>query len=68
VLCGRYDPQFPLACSIELGSGIPHAQLVVFDHSGHYPFIEEAELFWVSVAAFLARSAKPDADAGTDAG
>jgi 2-hydroxy-6-oxonona-2,4-dienedioate hydrolase len=45
VLCGRYDPQFPLACSIELGSGIPHAQPVVFDHSGHYPFIEEADAF-----------------------
>jgi pimeloyl-ACP methyl ester carboxylesterase len=62
------DPQFPLACSIELASGIPYAQLVVFDHSGHYPFIEEGDAFWVSVAAFLARSAKADAGTGTDTG
>jgi proline iminopeptidase len=55
VLCGRLDPQFPLACSVELATGIPDAHLVVFERSGHYPFIEESAMFWATVAAFLAR-------------
>ncbi len=53
VVCGRYDPQFPLSCSQELAQGIPTARLEVFDASGHYPFIEEADRFWHVVADFL---------------
>ena len=53
LLCGRHDPQYPPACSMELAAGIRGAQLAWFEHSGHYPFIEEAEAFWDSVAAFL---------------
>ena len=54
VLCGRHDPQYPPACSMELAAGIPRAQLAWFERSGHYPFIEEADAFWTRVAAFLA--------------
>jgi hypothetical protein len=54
LLVGRRDPQMPPACAEELAQGIPHAQLVVFDHSGHYPFVEEPEPFWAAVGAFLA--------------
>jgi pimeloyl-ACP methyl ester carboxylesterase len=53
ILCGRYDPQYPPACSEELGAGIRNAQVIYFEHSGHYPFIEEAEAFWQAVADFL---------------
>lgn len=53
VACGRYDPQFPLPCSEELAEGIPGARLEVFDASGHYPFIEEADRFWNVVGDFL---------------
>jgi proline iminopeptidase len=53
VLCGRRDPQFPLACSEQLATGIPGARLVVFERSGHYPFIEEAAAFWSQVGEFL---------------
>jgi proline iminopeptidase len=53
VLVGRYDPQYPPACSEELATSIPKAQLVYFEHSGHYPFIEEREAFWQAVGGFL---------------
>lgn len=58
VLCGRHDPQYPPACSRELAAGIPGAQLVFFEHSGHYPFLEEAEAFWAAVEGFLHNSGK----------
>jgi pimeloyl-ACP methyl ester carboxylesterase len=53
LLVGRHDPQIPPACSEELASGIPDARLVVFEMSGHYPFIEEARAFWPMVGDFL---------------
>jgi len=54
ILCGWHDPQYPPACSQELAAGIPGAQSVFFEHSGHYPFLEEPEAFWQAVRGFLA--------------
>jgi proline iminopeptidase len=54
LLCGRYDPQFPAACSDELAAGIRHHELIFFERSGHYPFIEEPDTFWSAVGARLA--------------
>lgn len=54
VLCGRHDPQFPPACSRQLAARIPQADLVLFDHSGHSPFLDEPGPFWRSVQDFLA--------------
>jgi pimeloyl-ACP methyl ester carboxylesterase len=53
IIAGRHDPEAPLQCSEELLHGISDASLVVFEHSGHKPFIEEASLFAQTVAAFL---------------
>jgi pimeloyl-ACP methyl ester carboxylesterase len=53
LLVGRYDPQMPPACSEKLARNIPDARLVVFEKSGHYPFIEEPEAFWASVRNFF---------------
>ncbi|MGD2143960.1 MAG: alpha/beta hydrolase [Anaerolineae bacterium] len=53
ILAGRYDPEAPLPCSEELLQGIQDARLVVFEHSGHFPFTEEAALFAQTVDAFL---------------
>lgn len=53
VLCGRHDPQFPPACSEELAAAIPHAELVWLADSGHFPYIEEPDVFWRAVARFL---------------
>jgi proline iminopeptidase len=53
VLAGRYDSEAPLPCSEELVQGIPETSLVVFEQSGHSPFVEEATLFAQTVGAFL---------------
>jgi len=53
ILAGRYDPEAPLECSEELLQGISDASLVIFEKSGHFPFIEEASLFAQTVDAFL---------------
>jgi proline iminopeptidase len=54
ILCGRHDPQYAPACSEELAAGIRGSQLAWFEHSGHFPFIEEPEAFWPVVGNFLA--------------
>jgi proline iminopeptidase len=53
VLVGRYDPQTPPACAQELVDGISNVGLVLFERSGHYPFLEEPEVFWAAVRDFL---------------
>ena len=45
ICVGRYDPQTPVVMNEELHQGIANSELVVFDHSGHAPFIEEKERF-----------------------
>jgi pimeloyl-ACP methyl ester carboxylesterase len=59
VLAGRHDPEAPLPCSEELLQGIPDASLVVFEQSGHFPFIEEPSLFAEMLDAFLNEEAEP---------
>lgn len=53
ILCGRYDVQCPLSFSIEMNEFIPKSNLVVFDESNHYPFLEEKRLFRQVTSAFL---------------
>lgn len=54
LLCvGRYDPQTPLPCSQELKAGIPLSRLVIFEESGHSPFIEEPEQFLQELTRFF---------------
>lgn len=50
---GRYDPETPLACSEELVMNISEAQLVIFEKSGHRPFVEEIEAFADVLRSFL---------------
>jgi proline iminopeptidase len=54
ISAGSYDPQTPLPCAEELASGISQSRLVVFEESGHNPFIEERERFTNSLSEFLA--------------
>jgi proline iminopeptidase len=55
VLAGRHDR----TCSAEAGEaiarGIPDAELVVFEHSGHMTFVEESDAYVDAVRRFLAR-------------
>jgi proline iminopeptidase len=41
----------------DLAKGIPHAELVVFEHSGHFPFIEESDRFTEVVSTWLRKVA-----------
>jgi proline iminopeptidase len=53
ILCGRRDPQFPPAASAQLADSIPDARMIWFEHSGHYPFIEEPQLFAAALRSFF---------------
>jgi proline iminopeptidase len=56
VLCGRRDWITPLEESELMASKIPNAELVVFDHSGHSPMMEENEAFLAAVRRFVGRA------------
>lgn len=56
VVSGRYDVFCPPGPARRLAEMLPHAERVVFEKSGHFPWIEEPEAFFPAVAGFLARS------------
>jgi proline iminopeptidase len=53
VLCGRHDVQCPVRSSVEIYEGIAGARLTVFEGSNHYPFLEEADVFYAEIQLFL---------------
>ena len=55
IVVGRHDWITPVAASEEIASGIPNAELVIFEHSGHSPQLEENERFIAVVRDFLTR-------------
>ncbi len=55
VLGARHDWITPLAQSERIHHGIPGSELVVFEESGHFPFIEEQPKFLETVRSWLAR-------------
>jgi proline iminopeptidase len=57
VLGGRHDLVTPLSQVRELADGLPQSKLVVMEHSGHFPFIEENYLFTEWVRHFMASTA-----------
>lgn len=58
VLAGRHDRVCPVEGSEATAAGIPGAELVVFERSGHMPFVEEPEAYVAAVGTFLARVAR----------
>ena len=50
---GRHDPQTPVRVSRALHARIDGSQLVIFERSGHSPFIEEPERFAQVLTGFL---------------
>ena len=52
VTCGRYDEITP-ACSETITAGVPHARMVVFEHSAHVAHLEETERYTAESVAFL---------------
>ncbi len=55
VTVGRYDWVTPVSSSETIASLLPHAELVVFENSGHSPQNEERELFQATLRGFLDR-------------
>lgn len=53
ILAGRYDPEASIQCSEELLQGIPNGQLFIFEQSGHFPYIEETDLFKQTLENFI---------------
>jgi proline iminopeptidase len=53
VVVGRHDWITPVSCSEEIQAGIPGAELVVFEESGHSPPADEPALFQATVRKFL---------------
>ena len=60
VLAGRHDFIMPPDVTAEpLAAGLPSAELVVFEDSGHFPYIEEQEAFLRVVRRWLASLEPP---------
>jgi proline iminopeptidase len=57
VLAGRDDWIMPVREGAErLHAGLPNSQLVIFEQSGHFPWIEEPEAFLTTVRQWMNRS------------
>ncbi|WP_410812441.1 alpha/beta fold hydrolase [Micromonospora sp. 067-2] len=54
LLAGEVDLAAPPGLVAQLGELVPHAELVVQPRAGHYPWLDDAEAFSATVAAFLA--------------
>ena len=53
ILVGKDDPQTPVGCSKEIHEGLANSELIIFEKSGHYPFVEEKEKFITNIVQFL---------------
>lgn len=56
ILHGRHDP-IPLEASEALARALPDARLVVLEHSGHVPYVEEPDALFSAIARFLDETA-----------
>jgi proline iminopeptidase len=54
VVVGAWDWVCPPAQSRALTAGLPHAELLVLEGAGHFPFSEQPQEFLAQVAPFLA--------------
>jgi len=56
VVCGQHDGITPLEPGAQrIAELLPNAELKVFANSGHYPFIEEQDVFFGTLEAWLAK-------------
>jgi proline iminopeptidase len=56
VLVGEDDFICPPSQAKIMHEGIPNSELVVFERSGHFPYVEEAEAFFEAVLGWLRRT------------
>ena len=55
VVAGREDYQIGLAPQEALGNALPNAHLMVVEHAGHFPYVDEPDEFAEGVLSFLAQ-------------
>lgn len=60
ILAGRHDFFCPPSQAVRMHRGIRGSEMVVFERSGHYPFVEEAEAFRDAVRGWLVRAVTPE--------
>jgi len=53
IMVGRHDYICPIALSEHLHEGIPESSLVIFEESGHLPWLEESNAFFAELERFL---------------
>lgn len=53
VLAGRHDRACSVPAAEAMAAGIPNAELVIFEHSGHMTYVEENEAYLAAVRDFL---------------
>jgi len=53
IMVGRHDYICPVALSQRLHEGIPESRLVIFEESGHLPWLEEPNAFFAELERFL---------------
>jgi proline iminopeptidase len=53
IMVGRHDYICPVALSERLHKGIPESSLVIFEESGHMPWLEESHAFFGELERFL---------------
>jgi proline iminopeptidase len=58
IVTGRYDRVALPRFAVQFKKYAPQAQFVMFERSGHLPFIEEPEEFFKVLREFLAGGAK----------
>jgi pimeloyl-ACP methyl ester carboxylesterase len=53
IMVGRHDYICPVVLSARLHEGIPESLLVIFEESGHMPWLEEPNAFFAELERFL---------------
>lgn len=53
VMGGRHDVHVAPAWSVTMAERIPQSQLVMMEHSGHFPWLDEPALFFSTVTDFF---------------
>jgi len=55
IMAGRYDWICPPSQAHIMHNGIPGSELVIFEESGHLPYVEEAETFFKTIREWAKR-------------
>jgi proline iminopeptidase len=53
IIEGREDPVCFVSVSQRMHGGIPGSQLIIYEHTGHFPWIEHREQFFADMLHFL---------------